>query len=156
MKIFYIKQKFTLIRTFSKNDILAFSSLSGDRNPIHLCEDYAKKTIFKAPICHGMISVSLFSNLMGNEITGSIYLSQNVEFLKPIYINETIEAIVQIKEYNQEKNNIILLTNVRKVESNQLAIEGEAVIKIPKSYKVFPDFEAYIKNQNNNDKYLNV
>jgi len=145
MKNLFIKQKFSLIRKFSKEDVVIFSELSGDKNPLHLDEEFAKKSIFKKPICHGMIGTSLFSNLMGNNITGAIYLSQNVNFLKPIFIDEEIEATVEIKDFNKEKYILILDTYVMKKDKNQIAIEGEAKIKIPKTYIV------HMNENNDND-----
>ncbi len=133
MKILFIGQKFSLARKFSKEEIITFSNLCGDKNPLHLNEEFCKKTIFKKPICHGMLGSSLFSNLMGNNISGSIYLSQTLKFLKPIYIDEELEAFVEINEYIKEKNALKLNTYVIKKSSNEKAIDGEAIIKIPKN-----------------------
>jgi 3-hydroxybutyryl-CoA dehydratase len=154
MKTIFIKQKFSLIRKFSKEDVIIFSELSGDKNPLHLNEEFASKSIFKKPICHGMMGTSLFSNLMGNYITGAIYISQNVNFLKPIFIEEEIEATVEIKDFNKEKNILYLATYVKKIEKNQIAIDGEANIKIPDNYIVnFNDMNK--KNNSNNDNNHN-
>ena len=132
MKTLFLKQRFSLIKKFTKEDVILFSRLSGDLNPIHLDDEYCKNTIFKYPICHGMLGSSLFSNLMGNNLNGSIYLSQTLRFIKPVYIDEEIEAIVEINQYLKEKNMLKLNTYVIKMLSNEMAIDGEALIKIPK------------------------
>lgn len=140
----YIGQKFSMLRKFSKEEVLQFSKLSGDKNPLHWDEEFCKNTIFKSPICHGMLGSSLFSNLMGNNITGSIYISQTLKFLRPVYIDEEIEAFVEIDEFNRTKNILQLRTYVIKTSKNEKAIDGEAFIKIPK--------EAYIVQDSNSLK----
>lgn len=139
MKKLFIGQKFSIHRKFTKEEVILFSNLCGDKNPLHIDEEFAKKTIFKKPICHGMLGSSLFSNLMGNNITGSIYVSQTLKFLKPVYIDEEIEAFVEIDKFNKEKNFLKLNTYVIKIESREKAIEGEALIKIPKNEYIFVD-----------------
>jgi hypothetical protein len=74
--------------SFQQKDLNLFAELSGDHNPIHLDPNYCKtKTKFHAPICHGILVSSLFSTLFGQLIPGSIYLKQNIQFLKPVYVN---------------------------------------------------------------------
>jgi len=133
MKNLFIGQKYSLIRKFSREEVILFSNLCGDKNPLHLDEEYCRKTIFKKPICHGMLGSSLFSNLMGNEITGSVYLSQSLKFLKPVFIDEEIEAFVEINSFIKEKNSLKLNTYVIKRDSQEKAIDGEAFIKLPKN-----------------------
>ena len=147
MKNLFIGQKFSILRKFSKEEVILFSNLCGDKNPLHIDEEFAKKSIFKKPICHGMLGSSLFSNLMGNNITGSIYLSQTLKFLKPVYIDEEIEAFVEINEFIREKNYLKLNTFVVKTASNEKAIEGEALIRIPKN-------EYNVIGESNQDKKI--
>jgi 3-hydroxybutyryl-CoA dehydratase len=130
MKNLKIGQFFTLTKKFTENDVKMFITLSGDNNPLHYDKEFCKTTIFKKPICHGMLGASLFSNILGNEIIGSIYISQTLKFLKPIYIDEQVEAIIRIDEFKQEKKQLKLLTQVIK-ENKEIAIDGEAVIKFP-------------------------
>jgi len=147
IKKLFIGQKFSILRKFSKEEVIQFSNLCGDKNPLHLDEEFAKKSIFKKPICHGMLGSSLFSNLMGNNITGSIYLSQTLKFLKPIYINEEIEAFVEINGYDKEKSILKLNTYVIKCLKKEKAIEGEALIKIPKNEFTLHPIEDKIEKQ---------
>jgi 3-hydroxybutyryl-CoA dehydratase len=83
-----------------------------------------------------MLGASLFSNLLGNNITGSIYISQNLKFLRPIYIDEEIEAKIIIRDIFPDKGRIALITQVTKIDKNELAIDGEAIIKYPEDYKI--------------------
>lgn len=131
MKTIRIGETYKLLRRFSQEEVLIFSGLCGDKNPLHYDKEFCKNTIFKQPIIFGMLGSSLFSNLLGNNIVGSIYISQTLKFLKPIYIDEEIEAIVKITIHVKEKKQLILLTQVRKIEKNELAVDGEAIIRYP-------------------------
>jgi acyl dehydratase len=131
MKTLRLGQMFSVKRRFSQEEVLSFAKLSGDNNPLHYDLGFCKETVFKQPIIHGMLGASLFSNLLGNNITGSIYISQTLRFLKPIYIDEEIEAIVKIGNIIKDKKQIILTTQIFKVEDRLLAVDGEAVIKFP-------------------------
>ena len=123
---------FKLIRKFSKEEVLLFSQLCGDKNPLHYDEEFCKTTIFKKPIIFGMLGASLFSNLLGNNLDGSIYINQNLSFLKPIYIDEEIEARVEILDLIKPKDFLRLKTQVLKLGSGEIAIDGEAVVKYRK------------------------
>jgi len=122
---------FKIIKKFNQEEVLLFSKLCGDNNPIHFDEDYCKSTIFKKPIIFGMLGASLFGNLIGNNIIGSIYIKQTLNFIKPVYVNEEVEAIVIIENLIKPKNFLHLNTQLRKIDGNILAIDGEAIIKFP-------------------------
>ncbi len=136
MNILKKGQRWALTRKFTQEDVLIFAKLSGDNNPLHYDVEFCKSTIFKQPICHGMLGASLFSNLLGNNIKGSIYLSQTLKFLRPIYIDEEVEAKLIIREVFPEKRRLSLITQVAKVDKNELAIDGEALIKYPEEFKI--------------------
>jgi acyl dehydratase len=129
-------QKWAINRRFSQEEVLLFARLSGDNNPLHHDLEFCKTTIFKQPICHGMLGASLFSNLLGNNIKGSIYISQTLKFLRPVYIDEDIQAILIIRDIMPEKRRLALITQVTKIDKNELAIDGEAIIKYPDEYKI--------------------
>jgi acyl dehydratase len=131
MKTISKGQVFRLTRKFSQEEVLVFAKLSGDSNPIHYDKIFCEGTKFKKPIIHGMLGASLFSNLLGNNITGSIYISQSLKFLKPIYIDEEVEALVTVKDIIKEKGRITLLTELFKRDTKELATDGEALIKFP-------------------------
>ncbi len=129
-------QIWAIRRKFSQEEVLLFAKLSGDNNPLHYDLEFCKTTIFKQPICHGMLGASLFSNLLGNNIKGSIYISQTLKFLRPVYIDEEIQAILIIRDIMPEKRRLALITQVTKIDKNELAIDGEAIIKYPDEYKI--------------------
>ncbi len=91
-------------KTITKADVEAFMNLSGDRNPIHHDSEFAKRTFFRKPIAHGLISASLISagltELMGN---GNLWLSQNLKFQKPVYIGDTVVAHLKIVDIDSNK-----------------------------------------------------
>ena len=91
-------------KTITKDDVKAFMNLSGDRNPIHHDSEFAKRTFFRKPIAHGLISASLISagltELMGN---GNLWLSQNLKFQKPVYIGDTVVAHLKIVDIDSNK-----------------------------------------------------
>jgi 3-hydroxybutyryl-CoA dehydratase len=93
-------------KTITETDINDFAKLTGDFNPVHLDQAYAEKTIFKGRIAHGLLSVGLLSSILGNILPGhgTIYLSQEVKFLAPVRIEDTITARVEVIELVQEKN----------------------------------------------------
>jgi 3-hydroxybutyryl-CoA dehydratase len=93
-------------KTITEGDIELFARLTGDFNPIHLDQAYAEKTMFKGRIAHGLLSVGLLSTILGNILPGygTIYLSQEVKFLAPVRIGDTITARVEVIERIPEKN----------------------------------------------------
>jgi 3-hydroxybutyryl-CoA dehydratase len=93
-------------KTIAETDINDFARVTGDFNPVHLDQAYAEKTIFKGRIAHGLLSVGLLSNILGNILPGhgTIYLSQEVRFLAPVRIGDTITARVEVIELLPEKN----------------------------------------------------
>ena len=124
-----IGMKDSISKVISENDIINFAEISEDKNPIHLSEEYAKGTIFKKRIAHGMLSASLISAILGTKLPGkgSIYLNQTLEFLKPVYINDLITAEVEIIELIPEKNKIILKT-ICKNQNADIVLNGKATI----------------------------
>ncbi len=111
--------------------IRMFSSVSGDINPIHLDEEYAKLTKFKRRIAPGLQVASYISALIANELPGpgSIYMEQSLKFLRPVYIDDVVEVkITVIEVFNVNK--VRLKTEVFNAD-NQLVLEGEALVKAP-------------------------
>lgn len=120
-------------KTISEKDINQFAEISGDKNPAHLDEDYAKKTVFKKRIAHGIFISSFISNLLGNKLpgNGTIYMSQSLKFLAPVYINDAITAKVEVIEKREEKKRIVLKTTCMN-QSGDIVIEGEALVSPPR------------------------
>ena len=95
----------SLTRTVTDEDIRAFAALSGDHNPIHLDGGYAATTRFGQRIAHGMFGASLISAVIGNDLPGlgSIYLSQTLRFLAPVYLGDTVTARVTVTKIRGDK-----------------------------------------------------
>ena len=119
-------------QTITDSDIKSFSGISGDKNPVHMSDDFVSNTQFKRRIAHGLMSASYFSALFGMKIPGPgcVYLSQSLKFLKPVYIGDTVTAKVTITKLNKRSRRFTFETccYVNSVE----VIVGEAEIFLPK------------------------
>lgn len=122
-------------QTITDADVKAFSGISGDRNPIHLDEQYAEKSRYKKRIAHGLMTASYFSALFGTKIPGEgcVYVSQSLNFKRPVYINDTVEATVTVTEVDIEKRRVKFKT-VCKVD-NKIVTDGEAELYVPIEFK---------------------
>jgi 3-hydroxybutyryl-CoA dehydratase len=114
-------------RTVTEDDIELFAKATGDFNPVHLDPAYAEKTIFKGRIAHGLLSVGIISTILGNILPGhgTIYLSQEVKFLAPVKIGDTITARVEVLELIPEKNRAKFKTTCINQEG-KVVIDGVA------------------------------
>ncbi len=121
------------IKCYKKELVIGFSQLTGDINPIHIDSEYAAKTIFKKPIVHGMLVASQISELLANNFPGpgTIYLSQSLNFIKPVYYDDEIKCVVEVMEIENEKGNIKLKTQCYNQE-NKIVIDGVAIVKLLK------------------------
>ena len=122
----------TFTKTISESDVNQFAEISGDANPVHTDADYARGTIFKERIAHGFLTGSLISTVLGNTLPGpgTIYLSQQMKFLAPVKIGDTITAVCEVIKKKDEKQIIVLETNVRN-QDGQLVLEGSATVMKP-------------------------
>ncbi len=105
-------QEESFTKKITEKDINLFSEITGDNNPVHIDDKFAKYTIFKKRIAHGFLSGSLISTVIATKLPGpgSIYLKQDLKFLAPVFIGEKVTAKVKILEIILEKKKIILLT----------------------------------------------
>lgn len=119
-----IGMKDSATKTITEADVILYSGITLDINPAHLNEEYAKKTMFKKRIAHGMLTAGLISAVLGTKLPGegTIYMGQDLMFTAPVYFGDTITATVEVIELIPEKNRVILST----VGTNQ---EGTVVIK---------------------------
>ncbi len=117
-------------RKINEKDIEDFAKLSGDNNPVHTNSDFAKMTIFKKKVAHGFLSASLISTLIATKLPGpgSIYLSQNLKFLAPVFIDDLVRVVVTVQEIDHEKKKVKLQTECFKNEKK--IISGEAVVLV--------------------------
>ncbi len=110
-----------------------FARSTGDFNPIHLDQSYAEKTSFKGRIAHGLLSVGLLSTVLGNILPGhgTIYLSQEVKFLAPVKIGDTLTARVEVIELVPEKNRAKFRTTCMNQDGKEV-VDGAAWVMPPK------------------------
>jgi 3-hydroxybutyryl-CoA dehydratase len=113
-------------------DIEAFAAVSGDVNPVHLDEAYAKTTAFGGRIAHGMLSAAYISAVLGNKLPGpgSIYLSQSLRFRRPVKIGDPLTARVVVKSLDVGKAHATLETLC--IVGGKTVVDGEAVIMVPR------------------------
>jgi 3-hydroxybutyryl-CoA dehydratase len=119
-------------KTITEADIELFARATGDFNPIHLDQVYAEKSPFKGRIAHGLLSVGLLSAILGNILPGhgTIYLSQEVKFLAPVKIGDTITARVEVIELTSEKNRVKFRTSCLN-QDGKLVVDGVAWVMPP-------------------------
>ena len=129
----YVGMTYAMSKAFSSEEVQAFSQLSMDDNPLHIDDDFAKNGLFGRKIVHGFLSASLFSAIIGTKMPGegSVYLSQNMKFYKPVYHNQIVTAYVTVKELYPNKRRVLLQTECKDEYGNVL-IDGDALVKIPK------------------------
>lgn len=115
--------------SFTQDDVVAFAKVTGDNNPVHLDESYAASTMFKRPIMHGMLGATVFSKVFGTMFPGegTIYLSQSLTFLKPMYVNDKYKAVFSVKELFLEKNRALFTTQIFNTDE-KLVMSGEALV----------------------------
>jgi acyl dehydratase len=118
-------------KTITADDIERFAELTGDRNPVHLDDDFARRTRFGRRIAHGMLGASLISAALAQELPGrgTIYLSQTLQFTAPIYPNDTITAQVVITNIREDKP-IVTLETICVNQRGETVIRGEAVVLV--------------------------
>ncbi|MGD9045678.1 MAG: MaoC family dehydratase [Desulfobacterales bacterium] len=114
--------------------IEGFSRVTGDHNPIHLDEEYARQTIFKKRVAQGMLGAGLLSGILGCQFpgTGTIYLSQTLKFLKPVFIDDEITLRLEVLEIINAKNRVRLETAFTN-QNGEAVITGEAWVMPPHS-----------------------
>lgn len=121
-------------RRVTSDCIALFGDLSGDRNPVHFCEDYASKSVFGGVIAHGMLSAGLISAVIGEELPGhgSVYLGQTLNFRAPVRPGDLLTARCQVAELNREKRRVVLDCAVYTGENAELLVlEGQAKVLAP-------------------------
>ncbi len=118
-------------KTISESDVYLFAGLTGDFNPLHMNEEVAKKSIFKTRVVHGLMVAGLISAVLGLKLPGpgTIYLSQELRFVKPVRIGDTIRAEVEVIEL-LPKNRVKLKT-ICINQRGEVVIDGSAIVLVP-------------------------
>ena len=113
-------------------DIEAFAAVSGDHNPVHMDEAFAKGTPFGGRIAHGMLGAAYISAVLGNQLPGpgAIYLSQSLRFRRPVKIGDEVTAKVTVKALDEKRGHVTLETVC--LVAGKTVLDGEAVVMAPK------------------------
>lgn len=127
---FKIGDKNEFSKTITESDVILFAGISGDFNPVHMNEEYAKSTMFKGRIAHGMLVASLLGQAGASFFGGgAIYMGHTQKFLAPVRIGDTITATVEVTELVSEKN-IIKYRAYCTNHEEQVVVDGTATLKI--------------------------
>ncbi len=126
-----IGDKFSTSKQITDAVVRAFAELSGDYNPIHLDEEFAKTTRFGRRIAHGMISGALISAVLGNEFKERkiVYLSQTMKFIAPVFLDDTVTATATVAQIREDKN-IVTVETVCTNQNGETVVTGEGKIMI--------------------------
>lgn len=125
-----------LKKTITEADLSHFIAITGDMNPLHVDKTFAEKTFFGQRIAHGMLSASLFSTLVGMHIPGcgAIYKSQSLEFLRPVYMGDTLCAWFEIVSINTDAEEVVIKSWIENQEGT-VVIQGQAVAGLLRGLK---------------------
>lgn len=131
--LFEIGMTATHTQTIRDADIKLFADISGDHNPVHTSEEFAKESRFGKRIAHGFLSASFFSAIFGTKLPGAgcVYVAQSLRFMRPVFIDDTVTASVTIKAIDKERRRIFFDTFCS--VKNKVVISGEAEIYLPQS-----------------------
>jgi len=125
-----VGSSYSFKRTITSQDVLQFSSLSGDVNPLHVDDEFAKKSPFRKKVVHGLLTASLFSTLIGMYCPGqnSLYLSQTLRFKKPLFYDETVNVSGIVMAKVDSLKIVTIKTEITR--EADLIVSGEAQVKI--------------------------
>jgi 3-hydroxybutyryl-CoA dehydratase len=124
-----IGDKASMTKTVTEYDVYTFAGLTGDFNPVHINAEFAKNTMFKERIAHGMLSAGFISAVIGTALPGanSIYVGQELSFKAPVKIGDTVTATVEVIEKIAAKSRVILRTTVTN-QDGVLVVDGKATM----------------------------
>jgi acyl dehydratase len=118
-------------RAFTQKEVADFCSLCGDNNPLHTDPAFALKTRFGRCIVPGMLVGSIFSGLLGSVVPGTIYVSQSLKWLRPVFMDEVTTAVVTIRQIDRKFVTLDTSVKIARNGVDEEAVEGEAVVYIP-------------------------
>ena len=119
------------VHTITENDIDLFAQVSGDRNPLHMDEEFASKTMFGKRIAHGALSASFISGILGNDLPGpgSVFIGLSMRFRRPVFIGDEVTARAEVAEKLDKGNRVTL--KVSCLVDGKRCIAGEAQVVVP-------------------------
>lgn len=120
-------------KTIADEDVRVFADLTGDHNPVHLDDQYASSTRFGRRVAHGMLTASLISSVLANKLPGegTVYLSQSLKFVAPVYLDDTVTTRVTVTGIREDKP-IATLETVCLNQRGETLVKGEAVVLFEK------------------------
>ncbi len=121
-------EEVTITRKITSEDVMKFAALSGDTNPLHINEQFAKNTRFKQRVVHGAFLASLFSQVVGIHLgtPNVLYISQTCNFRLPVFIDETIQVHFKLKHYSNSTKIATYVTEI--IKEGQICVNGEAKV----------------------------
>lgn len=124
----------TLLKTVMNSDVVGFAQLSGDTNPIHLSDHFAKKTRFGGRIAHGLYTASLISAILGTRLPGpgAVYLHQTLNFKGPVKIGDVVEISVEVIEMTEKGRRVKL--HCECCVDGAVVLDGEATVTVPSKH----------------------
>ena len=127
----HVGMRETLMKTVMETDVVGFARLSGDDNPIHLCDVYASQTRFGQRIAHGLYTASLISAVLGTRLPGpgAVYRSQSLNFHAPVKIGDVVTVIVEVKELVEKGHRVRIACEA--MVDGTVVLDGEAVVSVP-------------------------
>lgn len=131
---FTIGEKASLSHAVTDKDVADFARLTGDVNPVHIDEAYAKTTRFGGRIAHGMLTAGYITALLGTKLPGpgAIYLNQTLKFTAPVRIGDTVTVTAEVTAYREDKRIVTLKTDCTN-QHGELVLTGEAVLLMEKA-----------------------
>ena len=132
-----VGSKYTFKFSFSQEQVNIFAELTGDHNPIHVDPAYAATTKFGRPIIHGHLSSSVFTKFLGMNKPGgpgSIYLKQETEYLRPLFVDKEYEVVFVVENIREGKHIAEISTEVYDPETGKIAIRGTGTLKNTEHY----------------------
>eukprot|EP01113_Clastostelium_recurvatum_P006701 TRINITY_DN13061_c0_g1_i1.p1 TRINITY_DN13061_c0_g1~~TRINITY_DN13061_c0_g1_i1.p1 ORF type:complete len:198 (+),score=35.50 TRINITY_DN13061_c0_g1_i1:280-873(+) len=129
-------------KIFTHDDVLAFSRVSTDTNPLHLDPSFASQAQYGVPVVHGLLTASLLSAVVGTSLpgAGTIYLSQTLKFKSPVLVGDSVTATVTVKAIRKEHRIVVMRTHCtartpgdknHQNHQDRVVIEGEAMVLVP-------------------------
>lgn len=128
-----IGEKASFSKTISESDVYLFAGITGDFNPIHIDSVTAGNSFASSRIAHGSLISGMISAVIGMKLpgAGTVYLEQDSRFLKPVYIGDTVTAIVEVAEIINRTKGIVKLKTYVNNQDNECVVDGFAIIKAP-------------------------
>ena len=119
-------------KTVTEADVVLYAGITGDVNPVHIDHEAARKSIFRGPVAHGMLSAGFISTVLGTRLPGpgTVYLSQSLRFVAPVRIGDTLTARVEVTELRAEKRRAVLQT-ICQNQNGDTVLTGEAQVLVP-------------------------